>query len=191
MSAIDFANTIIGELNSAIGTDGSGYNSSSATSAMAAVASGITKYLIANTKVTIAYAGTLTSVPPAPDPVVTDTFQIVGSCAPPGPASGFDAWILQIQANIIAGFQLAPVGQGGVVFPQVPFLMPGITTSQTTLKANHDVSDTDPQLKIWKVICQGIMDWINSGALNPTPGPASRAAGPSTGMANITSIQIT
>ena len=62
---------------------------------------------------------------------------------------------------------------------------------QENLKSIHDVSDKDPQLKIWEVVCGGIMDWINSIALNSIAGPASRPTAPSAGTASITKITIT
>lgn len=191
MSKSAFAQAIISQLQGAIGTDGNNYSESSATSAMSAVATAITNYLIANTKVTIGYVGTIPGTPPTPDPVVIDTFKIVGSCAPTGPLNSFDAWIKQIETNIIAGFQLAPKGDKGIVFVQKPFLSPGIMTTQSQLKSAHDVSDESPQQKIWEIVCGGIMDWINSTAMNTTPGPATRPTGPSSGTGTITKIQIT
>lgn len=191
MSKTTFAQTIIGKLKAAISTDGLSYTSGSATSAMSAVAQGITEYLIANTTVTISYAGVVAAVPPYPDPVVIDTFKIIGNCAPPSPSDSFDSWIRQIESNIIAGFQLAPMGNAGIVFAQKPFLNIGIATSQGDLKAIHDVSDKDPQLNVWEIVCGGIMDWINGIAMNSIPGSASRPTAPSTGVASITKITIT
>lgn len=191
MSKTTFAQTIISKLKAAIGTDGSIYTSGSASSAMAAVAQGITEYLIANTTVSIAYAGMVITAYPYPDPIISDTFKIVGTCAPPSPTNSFDSWIKQIETNIIAGFQLAPSGNAGVVFVQKPFLNIGIKTMQENLKSIHDVSDKDPQLKVWEVVCGGIMDWINSIALNSIAGPASRPTAPSAGTASITKITIT
>ncbi len=191
MSKSAFAQTIISKLKAAIGVDGGNYSTGTASSAMVAVANGITEYIIANTTVMIAYSGIIPSTPPSPDPTVTDTFQIVGSCAPTGPSNSFDTWIKQIEANIIAGFSLAPAGKAGIVFPQKPFLTPGITTTQSMLKVNHDVSDKDPQQKIWEIICEGIMNWINSLAMNTTPGAATHPPVGSSGTANITKITIT
>lgn len=191
MSKTAFAQTLIRKLKAAIDTDGGSYTSGSAPSAMAAVAQGITEYLIANTTVSITYAGMVMTLYPYPDPVVADTFKIVGTCAPPSPANSFDSWIKQIEANIIAGFQLASSGNAGVMFAQKPFLNPGIKTRQSDLKSTHDVTDKDPQLKVWEVVCGGIMDWINGSALNSIPGVASRPTAPSTGTASITKITIT
>lgn len=191
MSKTAFAQTIISKLKATIGTDGGSYTSGSSLSAMAAVAQGITEYLIANTTVTITYAGIVSATVPYPDPIIADTFKIVGTCTPPSLANSFDSWIKQIETNIITGFQLAPSGNVGVVFAQKPFLNVGIKTMQENLKSVHDVSDKDPQLKVWEVICGGIMDWINSVALNSIAGPASRPTAPSVGTASITKITIT
>lgn len=190
MSKSAFAQKIISELKGAIGKDGQKYTESSATSAMAAVAKAITDYLIANTKVTIAYSGTIPGTPPSPDPTVSDVFEIVGSCAPPSPSDSFDSWIKEIEANIIAGFKLAAAGKAKVVFAQTPFAITGITTVQSMLKSNHDVSDEDPQQKIWEIVCGGIMDWINGTAMNTTPGGATHPPAGSSGTANITKITI-
>lgn len=190
MSKSSFAKTIISKIKTAIGTDGNNYSSNSASLAMKAVANGITEYLIANTTITVTYAGIIPGVPPVNDPVITDSFQIVGACAPTGPSNSFDAWIKQIEANIIAGFALAPSGKAGVVFVQKPFLSVGIMTMQSILKANHNISDDNPQQKIWEIICGGIMDWINGIAINTTPGIASRPSASSTGTACITKISV-
>lgn len=191
MSKSAFAQTIIAKLKGSIGTDGLSYNNGSANSAMAAVAAGITEYLIANTTVSITYTGIMTIYPYPTDPVVTDTFKIIGSCAPPSPSNGFDSWIKQIESNIIAGFQLAPAGNAGVSFPTKPFMNIGIATTQGNLKSTHDVEDEDPQQKVWEVVCGGIMDWINGTAKNTVPGGATRSTGPSTGTASIVKITIT
>ena len=191
MSKSAFASAIINKMKGAISTDGQSFNGGTAASAMAAVAQGITEYLIANTQVVVAYVGVIPGTPPTPDPVVIDTFKIVGVCAPPSPSNSFDAWLLQLQNNIIASFQLAPTGNAGVVFPQKPFLAPGVTITQANLKSAHDVGDSDPQQKIWEIICDGIMQWINTTAMNPAPGAGSRPTGPSTGTATITKITLT
>ena len=117
-------------MKASIGTDGLSYSSVSASAAMSAVAQAITEYLIANTKVIVSYVGVIPGAPPTPDPVVTDTFQIVGTCAPPSPSNSFDAWLIQVQTNIVSGFMLAPLGQAGISFVQKPFLAPGIATTQ-------------------------------------------------------------
>lgn len=110
MSKSAFAKTIINKMKSAIGTDGQSFNSGSASAAMAAVAQGITEYLTQNTKVMVKYTGIIPGTPPTPDPTQADTFKIVGVCAPPSQSNSFDAWLMQIQMNIISGFMLAPAG---------------------------------------------------------------------------------
>lgn len=191
MSKSAFAQTIISKMKSAIGTDGQSFSSGTASAAMAAVAQGVTEYLIQNTKVDIMYNGIIPGTPPTPDPIKRDTFKIIGTCAPPSQSNSFDAWLLQLQTNIIAGFQLAPTGNAGVMFPTKPFLAPGVTITQANLKSAHDVSDKDPQQKIWEIICDGIMQWINSTAMNAVPGAGARPTGPSTGVANIVKITLT
>lgn len=189
MSKQAFAKSIINKMKAAISTDGSGFNNGTANLAMTAVAQAITEYLLANTTVTIAYAGIVPGTPPSPDPVVVDTFKIVGACAPLSPSQSFDTWLLQLQNNIIAGFMLAPAGNSGVVFVQKPFLSPGITVTQAQIKSAAEANDDGVQEKVWEVICDGIMQWINSTAMNPAPGGATRPG--SAGTANITMITIT
>lgn len=191
MSKQAFASAIISKMKGAIGTDGQSFSGGTASAAMAAVAQAITEYLIANTQVMVAYVGIIPGTPPTPDPIVSDTFKIVGTCAPPSPANSFDAWMLQLQTNIISGFMLAPTGNAGVMFPQKPFLSPGVTVNQAMLKSAHDVQDNNPQQKIWEIICDGIIQWINTSAMNPVPGAGSRPTGPSTGTANIVKITLT
>lgn len=189
MSKQAFASSIISRVRSAIGTNGGSYTASTASSAMNAVVAAISEYLIANTTVTIAYEGVMTSNG-APDPNDSDTFKIVGSCATPGPSNSFDAWMALLQANIIAGFSLAPAGDDyGTVFVMKPFLIPGVGISRSDLTAAHNVRDDNPQQQIWEIVCGAIMDWINGSALNPTPSAATRAE--SAGVANIVNITIT
>lgn len=191
MSKTAFAQTIISKLKSSIGTSGKDFNSGSASAAMAAVAAGITEYLIANTIVTVSYQGMIPGTPPTPDPLVTDSFQITGNCAPTGPSNNFDDWIKLIESNIIAGFTLAAMGTGGLVFAVPPFAKAGITIKQSDLTAVHDVSDEDPQQKVWEMICGGLMDWINGGAMNPAQDDATHPDVSSSGTATITKITIT
>lgn len=191
MSKSLFASTIISKLNAAIGKSGTEYGFSTAYSAMEAVAQGITEYILQNTTVSIQYTGIIQATTPTPDPVVVDTFTVIGSCAPTGPSDDFDDWIKQIESNIISGFQLAPSGTIGVIFSQQPFINTGITTMRSQLTASHDVLDENPQQKIWEIVCGGIMDWINGAAMNSTPNAASRPTAPSVGTAVITKITIT
>lgn len=191
MPAQAFAQAIIGQLNGAIGTDGNSFTTGSASIAMTAVATAMTNYIVANTLVTVTYAGIIPGVPPSPDPLITDVFNIIGTVAPTGPSDGFDSWIKLIEANIIAGFTLAPMGTAGLVFPTVPFANPGIMTTQAQLYAVHDITDASPQLKVWTVVCQGIMDWINGLAFNAVPGACTNSKTGSAGTASIVKIVIT
>ena len=191
MSKSLFASTIINKINAAIGRVGFDYSESSAFSAMNAVAQGITEYLIQNTIVTVQYTGIVQTTYPYPDPVISDTFKIVGNCAPTSPSDSFDTWIKQIEANIITGFQLAPSGNIGVIFTQNPFINTGIKTMRDHLTSIHNVLDEDPQHKVWEIICGDIMDWINGIAKNTISGSASRPSGRSVGTATITKITIT
>lgn len=191
MSAQAFANTIINKIRAAIGTDGSQWDSSTASKSMQALADGITEYLIANTQVTISYTGMIPSTPsPIPDPVTTDVFQIVGQCAPTGICNDFDEWIHKIEQNIIAGFQLAPMGMAGIVFPTMPFLMPGVPTTREILKSIHEGNWDNPQLQVWTAICQDIMNWAMGAGMNVTPGGATHPAVAGTGVGTIVSIVV-
>lgn len=185
-----FAKTIIRHLKDDIGTDGMEYDNGVETTAMKAVADGITEYLLANTMVTISYIGTIPGTPPTPDPVTVDTFKITGQCAPTGTCSDFNAWLKQIEANIISGFMLAPTGNIGVAFPAKPWLAPGITTVRDTLKDIHTSNEDDPQIKVWTEICKDIIAWATGSGVNAVPGAATNSASGSVGTANITSITI-
>lgn len=190
MSKQAFARTIINKLSGAIGTDGGSFGGDTASVAMNAVAQGITEYLVQNTSVMVKYTGVISGTPPTPDPVQSDTFKIAGSCAPLSPSDSFDAWLIQLQNSIISGFQLAPSGSAGVVFPQKPFLSPGIVITQANLQSAHDADDDNPQQKIWEIVCDGIMQWINTSAMNPVPSTATHPVVGSTGVANIVKITL-
>lgn len=184
------SNTIINKINEAIGKDGSQYNNNTAYSAMSAVSNAITEYLIANTTVYISYTGVLSNATAGPDPVINDTFKIIGKCAPTPPANNFDDWIVKLQSNIISGFTLAPIGAAGVVFQKNPFINKGIGITQTKLKLLHNVNDTDPANKIWGIISQAIISWINNTAIDTTSGTATRPSAPSAGTATILEISL-
>lgn len=191
MSKELFASTIIDKMSAAIGRMGESYTEATSSLAMNALAQGITEYLVQNTQVVVQYTGVIASTPPVPDPVIADTFTIIGTCAPTGPSNSFDDWIRQIESNIISGFQLSPSGSMGIIFAQKPFLMPGISVTRDQLTAAYDINDEDPQYKVWEIICGSIMDWINGIAMNITPSAATRPTGPSTGTAVITKITLT
>ena len=185
-----FASSIITKLRNAIGNDGRTFSSGTPAVAMAAFAEAITEYLIENTVVTVTYNGIITATGD-PDPVTSDTFRIVGTCAPPVGVTKFDAWISKLQDNIMNGFTLAPVGSAGVVFATMPFISKSMVMPQSLLKAVHDPSDTNPQQKIWEIICQAIIDWIGDDAMGrPVEGEATNPTAASAGRAVITDITI-
>ena len=186
-----FASSVITKLRGAIGNDGRNFNSGTPAVAMAAFAEAITEYLIANTTITVTYSGTITATGD-PDPITSDTFRIVGVCAPPVSAVDFGDWISKLQDNIMNGFILAPIGTAGIVFEAVPFISKSMDMPQSRLKAAHNPSDTDPQQKIWEIICQAIIDWIGGGAMgSPVESAATNPSAASAGRARITDITIT
>lgn len=195
MSKQAFASAIISKMKAAISADAHSFNEGTATAATAAIAQAITEYLIANTIVTVSYIGTIPGTPTMPDPLVIDTFKIVGVCAPPVVTQGseFDDWVAQLEANIIAGFMLAPTGTAGLVFPMMPFQSKGMTIKRDVdLKPAHDPSDENPQQKLWEIICGDIMNWINTTALNPAIlSDATHPPVGSFGKAKITMITLT
>ena len=67
------------------------------------------------------------------------------------------------------------------------------SASQTSAESRTESSpsDKDPQQKIWEIICDGIMQWINTSAMNPAPSAATHPTAGSAGMANITKITLT
>lgn len=191
MSKTEFASAIIGQLQQAIGTDGSRYGSSVTASSMNAVGNAITSYLIAHTTVTVSYSGIIPGAPPQPDPLITDTFRIVGSCVLPSTNDSFDSWLLKIGSAISAGFSLAPQGNAGLVFVQKPFLNLSIPLTQSRLKSEHNPQDKSPQQKIWEIVCDSVMNWCSAVAPNKVAGAATHPSVASTGTASITQIVIT
>lgn len=191
MSKIDFAKLIISQLESAIGKDGSGFAESSSTTAMSAIADAITSYLINNVTVTISYSGILPPPASTPDPVVTDIFKITGECTPVSVSDSFTSWLAQIEANIISGFTLQPKGENGIIFSQQPFINPGIALTQMDIMSAHLGNENNPQQVVWELICEKIITWLETIAINVTPGPSSNSLSSSTGIAYITAINIT
>lgn len=188
MSKSAFASLIISKMNSAIARDGQGYSSGTPNVANAAVADAVTTYIIANTTVMIAYKGIMKATPHPADPVVVDTFKVVGTCAPPT-GTDFGSWIKSLQNNIVSGFSLAPSGAAGVVFPCKPIQTGNLTISLGDLTNIHTGNDTNPQTPVWEHICEKLLDWLNNpGTVNKTSGVASRPV--SDGTANCTSIII-
>lgn len=193
MSASSFASMIIGQLASAIGTDGSCYNNATMGLAQNTIAAAITSYILANAKVACSYAGIIPGTPPMPDPVVADTFMLVGTCAPVT-ATSFEAWVTQLESNIANGFQLAPSGMAGVTPTSVakPLIANGLLSQmlqQSLLKASHEANKGAPQQPVWEIICNMIISWF---ALPATINPAALAvpashSGISTGVLTVTS----
>lgn len=191
MSKQAFAQTVISKVAAAIGTSGSDFSSSSASSAMAAIASGISEYIVANTSIAVSYKGMIPGSPPVADPLIADSFKVVGVCAPPSPSNSFDTWVKQIETNIMAGFQFAPSGKAGVVMAGLPFAKPGLIIAQANITTAVQSNAQNLQLKVWEVICGGVMDWINSSAASPMVFTASNRATLSVGTASIVKITIT
>ena len=192
MPADLLADKIISELKNEVGTEGDKFDASTPTKANKAIAKAITDYLKQNTKVMISYVGV--NALEVPDPIVADTFQITGQCAP---ASGtnFDLWLMSLTLNIQTGFQLQTLGTIGVscLSPALCFMgVTPFTGNQLTLglKSLHESNDSDPQKPVWTAISNSILLWLNSMVV-PTPiacaNPTS-AVGPTTGTGMITKI---
>lgn len=190
MSKTVFAELIIAKMKDALGTCGADYTYDTPAIAMKAIADAITEYLLANTTVTISYAGIKTIPAYEPDPIVTDTYDIAGQCAPPPVCRNFDTWIRHIESNILAGFKLGPIGKIGVLFSAIPFTIPGMKITQADIFALCSNPGMDIQLRVWEAICDDILNWLNNIAMNTTPGPATRAAWPSSGTSAITKIVV-
>ncbi len=190
MGKTDFAKLIITKMSDAIGTKADELPDEVANKAMAALADGITKYIIDKTQVMVTYKGQLPTTPPMSDPVVADVFKITGECAPPSPAKNFSEWLLEIQNNIISGFTLESEGKAGIVFPQMPFSTPTITAETVQSAIAKTVGKADTQLKSMEAICGAIIDWIKKDAMNTLPGPATNSKSKSVGVATIAKITI-
>lgn len=194
MSASAFASLICAKIKSAVGADGTQFSSSTPQQCQAAVAQAITEYLIANVTVYISYSGIMTATPNPPDPIVADTMKIVGNCAAMSTPGTYEGWIADLQSKIAAGFDVLSPGTMGVTTTFKPFspIVGSLSIPQGGLKSVHDGSKDDPMQKTWEVVCQGIMDWINSGSgCNPAAAglPAMRPV--STGVASLVKIMIT
>lgn len=185
MAAIEFANKIIEKLNNSIGVDGSKYNSNTPTIANIAIAEGVTEYLLSNTTISVSYVGTTTTTPPSPY-VTTDSCKITGSCSPPI-GTDFNTWIKSLESNIVAGFFIS---SGISVIPVTPppaFIL-GLIITQLSVRQEHLNNLNSPQLAVWKVICQSILDWLNR--IVSLPYPATTTVPPSAGTSTITKITV-
>lgn len=193
MSKLTFASTIINKIKTASGADGSSYNSSTPYSCQQAIADGITEYLLDNTKVKIQYNGILTTG--GTDPIREDTFNLQGKCASLGVPSNFSSWVSSIQSGIATGFNTEPDGENGVMVTLQPFnpITGALAISQDALKNAHQNSHNDPTEDVWEVVCEQIMNWINSDmALNEAmKGVPASIPGVSSGTCDLVSISIT
>lgn len=199
MSASSFATIIIDKIKSAVGTDGSKYDSSTPTKIMKAIAEGITEYILDNTKVIITYAGIIPGPPPTPDPLVSDTAKVKGKCDPlstPGsagtgdPEPYFNAWVKDIESKIMAGFEVDK-GLGGVepISPPVKsFQIPGLKISQADLGKAHENNLDKPQQAVWEEITKQIIAWINTITISY---PAKNGNTSSTGSVSVAKMTIT
>ena len=184
MAATDFANKIIQKMKGGIGTDGGGYGASTPTSANAAIAEAVTEYILEHAVITASYTGTMPNG--SADPLVIDTFKVVGSCAPVRVCSHFDDWLTILRDHIADGFRLAPSGNAGLVFPAKPFnpVAPIVLSRDGDLKGIASAGGSGVQQNVWTRICQAVLAWLN-GAPNPSAtGPATHSS--STGNAVVT-----
>lgn len=193
MSKESFASLICSKITSAVGNNGSAFSKGTPQIVQQAVASAITEYLTANVKVMVSYTGTLKTG--GSDPVVSDTFSITGNCSTMPPPSGFSEWVSSLQQSISTSFTVLSPGIEGVTAVFKPFnpSVGALTISQAALKSAHEGNAKNPMQEVWKVICGGIMDWINSGAgVNPAAkGVTASRSGTSEGTIVVTKIAIT
>ena len=186
MSASSFADKIIDKLDSAVGKDGYSYSSATSGIANQAIAEAVTEYLTDNTKINVAYVGTIPGPPPTPDPIVSDVCPITGSCAPPF-GTTFDTWIKSLESNIVAGFFINR-GQAGVTpISPAPAFIPGLSISQVSLRSTHENNLDDPQKPVWEVITGAILSWLNSIVAPSYAASTSQ----STGIATPTKTNVT
>lgn len=162
MPADKFAEAIISEMKSAIGQGGESFDNSTPIKANQAIAKAITDYLTENTKIVVSYSGVITSTG-LPDPLVVDTLSIVGTCKPPGTASNFETWILELGLNIQNGFLLSNGTAGIVPAPSPCFVGSPLVILGEELKQLHinNLDSEDLQKLIWEFICNKIIAWLN------------------------------
>lgn len=194
MGASAFASLICSKIQAAVGSDGGAFNVGTPPLCQAAIAEGITEYLIANTVVNISYTGMTTTAPSSPDPVVADVLQITGACAPMGTPTGYDEWLMDLQQKIADGFTVLSPGEALVTTVFQPFnpAVGALQIPQDGLLSAYGDSRDDPMLKVWEVVCQGIMDWINSSdGCNPAAVEVAATRPASAGTASLVNIVIT
>lgn len=162
MPADKFAEAIISEMKSAIGQGGGSFDSNTPIKANQAIAKAITNYLTENTKIVVSYSGVITSTG-LPDPLVADTLSITGECKPPGTASNFETWVLELGLNIQSGFFLSNGDLGIVPVPSPCFVGSPLEILGDDLKQVHvnNLDSEDLQKLIWEFICNKIITWLN------------------------------
>lgn len=193
MSKTAFANLIITKLKDAIGSDGSLYTEQTPAKAQKVIAEAITEYLIANTTITISYAGVLTSGTGA-DSVVQDTMKITGTCDTIGKPSDYQSWVNKLQSVIASSFSVVSPGTNGVEVAFLPFnpTMGVLQISQKELNDTFQNNINNPLQSVWEFICGQILDWLTS-TTGKNPMATSLSAtrtGISAGTASLMSISI-
>ena len=193
MSNETFANLVVTKLKSTIGTDGTKYSAMTATEAQNAIAEAITQYLVANTRINIAYNGTFDNGSGA-DIIEADSMQIEGACGNISKPSSYSSWVSNLQSAIASSFIVRSPSANGVLTTFKPFnpTADSLTIPQSKLAAACTGNSTNSTLAVWGVICGSIIDWINTGkGKNPTIAtvPATRN-GASTGSVSLVSIVV-
>lgn len=194
MSAGAFASLICSKIKAAAGSDGTKFGNGTPQQCQSAIAEAVTEYLTANVTVYISYAGIKTASPHPADPVVADTMKITGACAVMSTPGSYNAWVADLQSKIAAGFDVLPPGTNAVTTIFKPFnpASGSLPIPQGGLKSAHEGSWKDPMQKTWEVVCQGIMDWINSSAgCNPSAVGVAATRPGSAGTASLVKIVIT
>lgn len=194
MGKTTFASLIITKLRAAVGTDGATYTVITPEAAQRAIADAITEYLIANTTISISYAGTL-NTGSGVDSITTDTMKINGKCDTIGKPSDFVSWVNKIQAVIASSFSVASPGIGGVATTFKPFnpTAGALTVTLSDLNSAYKNNPSDPTQVVWEAVCEKILSWLNSEVgKNPTATAVTATrAGVSTGTASLVKITIT
>ena len=191
MSKEAFASLVVTKLKSAVGTDGTKYSEETAMEAQKAIAEAITQYLVANTRINIAYNGVFDNGSGA-DVVEADSMQLEGACSSTGRPSDYASWISNLQSVIASSFSVCSPSASGVLTAFKPFnpSTGSLTIPQSKLAAACTNNSANPALAVWGIICGSIIDWINTGkGKNPTIAtiPATRN-GASTGSVSLVSI---
>ena len=194
MPADLLADNIISELQNELGTSGDNYDESTPTKANKAIAKAISDYIKQNTTITISYVGVIPTVPPVPDPLVSDIFKVTGECAPVSIVPNFDTWLIQLATNIQLGFQLQTNGVTALVCGTPTLCFMGITPftgNQITLglKELHNSNSDNPQKAVWTAISNVIWTWLNMMVV-PTPFLCTNPLTGSTGTGMIAKITV-